>query len=116
MTNDDQQPGTGRSTRHVLGTPSTPHGYWYTGWSNQYSVFLLRTDTGIRVGSAKTQENASCASSVAGVGLQDLANRANRTDVRITNQNMIITAGNYIGTFCTRDFTTTNFSTRLPFR
>ena len=96
MTNDDQLPGTGRSTR--------------------YSVFLLRTDTGIRVGSANTLENASFVSSVAGVGLQDLANRANRTDIRITNQNMISTAGNYIGTFCTRDFTTTNFSTRLPFR
>ena len=97
MTNDDQLPGTGRSTR--------------------YSVFLLRTDTGIRVGSANTQENASCVvSSVAGVGLQDLANHANRPDIRITNQNMNNTAGNYIGTFCTRDFTTKRFRTRLPFR
>ena len=46
------------------------------------------------------KQNVACASSVkASVGLQDLANRANRTDVSITNQNMNNAAGNYNGTF-----------------
>ena len=65
---------------------------------------------------ANTQENIACVSSVAGVGLQNLANRAIRTDLSITNQNMNNAAGPYNGTFCTADFTTKNLSTRLPFQ
>ena len=92
-----------------VGLPGTRFSYsvriWFSDRSTRYSVFLPRTDTGIRVGSANTQENASCAFSVAGVGLQDLANLANRTDInkRIANENMNVTAGNYNGTFCTRE-------------
>ena len=67
------------------------------------SVFLLRTDTSIQEASANTQENASCVSSVASLGLIDLANRANRTDISITNQNMNNMVGTDNGTFCTGD-------------
>ena len=59
------------------------------------SVFILRRDTGIQKASANSQENASCASSVARMGWQELENRANRPDISIVNQNMNNTAGNF---------------------
>ena len=68
----------------------------------------------VDIASANTQENVACVSSVAGMGLRNLANRAILTDVSITNQNMNNAAGPYNGTFCTADFKPKHFSTRLP--
>ena len=64
--------------------------YLVTG-TNLYQV--------VHITSANTQENVACVSSVAGVKLKILANRAIRTDVSITNQNMNNAAGPYKGIF-----------------
>ena len=70
MTNNDQLPGT-----------LVPVGLSGTQYS--YSIRIPVYGYQVPEASANTQENVACLSCVAGVGLENLTNRAIRTDVSI---------------------------------